>query len=193
MERRRASWSDGAFLGCLGVLVGRSWGALEVLLGLLWGILGPSWGSLGGLGGLLGLFLGVWDASWGHLGPHCSKRGGPPIPIAPSEALKERLGALLGRSWSAPGRSWGCLGALLGPFWGPPGPSWSHLEASDGHRKRIGEKANIISLVSLRFLKDFLFLGGALGELFGFLEASWGGLGAYWSILGGILMHLGLS
>ena len=149
-----------------------SWGPLGAIL---W----PCWGHFGASRGLPG-------ASWGHLGGDRSKKRVEPISFAPLQPLKSPPGPLLGRSW-------GCLGALLGPFWGPPGPSWSHLEASDGHRKRIGEKANIISLVSLRFLKDFLFLGGALGELFGFLEASWGGLGAYWSILGGILMHLGLS
>merc|ERR1712023_543263 len=85
---------------------------------------------------------GLLGASWGHLGGDRSKKRGASIRAPPPEPLKSPPGPLLGRPWSALGRSWGRLGALLGPSWGPLGPSWSHLEASDGHRKRKGEKAN---------------------------------------------------
>ena len=121
-----------------------SWGSLGVLLGPFGDPVGA---LLGGLGALLGLFLEVWGASWGRLGPHRSKRGGYLIRAPPSEAQKERLGPLLGRSWSALGRSWGRLGALLGPSWGSLGPSWGHLEASLAHRTRKSEKAKIIDFL----------------------------------------------
>ena len=39
---------------------------------------------------------------------------------------------LLGRSWSAPGRSWDALGALLGRSWGALGRSWALLGRSGG-------------------------------------------------------------
>ena len=83
-------------------------------------------------GGDLGPFLG---AHGGHLGPFCGRQG-------PSWGS---LGAVLGPPGALLGPSW----ALLGPSWGHLGPSWSHLEASDGHRKRKGEKAQIIVFFSV--------------------------------------------
>ena len=130
-----ASWVPrGGLWGPLGILLGASWGPL---LGAILGPLGVSWEPLGA----------VLEASEALLGPSWKasiKKGGSPISPAPREPLKSPLGALLGRSWSALGRSWGRLGALLGPSWGPLGQYWSHLEASDGHRKRKGEKAENI-------------------------------------------------
>eukprot|EP00959_Pyramimonas_sp_CCMP1952_P074044 1547472-Pyramimonas_sp.AAC.1 len=69
--------------------------------------LGPSWGSFGASWGPLGAFLVVWETSWGHLATIVQTEKGFSIPVAPSEARKCRLGTLFGRSWSAPGRSWG--------------------------------------------------------------------------------------
>ena len=151
----------------LGALLGASWKPLGAILEPSWGHLGASWGLLG--------------ASWGHLGGDRSKKRVVAIRVAPPEPLKSPPGPLLGRSWGALGRSWGRLGALLGPSWGPLGPSWSHLEASDGHRKRKGEKAKIIAFFP-RFLKDF-----------GLLEASLGSYLASWSRLGAFLGPLGAS
>ena len=51
--------------------------------------------------------------------------------------------SLLGTSRGVKMISWGRLGALLGLSWGPLGPSWSHLEASESHHKRKGDKAEI--------------------------------------------------
>eukprot|EP00959_Pyramimonas_sp_CCMP1952_P124644 2606370-Pyramimonas_sp.AAC.1 len=87
------------------------------------------------------------------------------------------------------------LGAVGGLSWAPLGallePSWSHLAASDGHRKRKGEKANIIGCPSA--FAGFWLPGGLLGGLGGLLEPSWGGLGASWSILEAFLRHSVLS
>ena len=69
----------------------------------------------------------------------------------------------------------------------PLGPSCIHLEASDGHRKRKGEKANINSC--LKMFEGFWLLRGFSGELFGPMEPSRGGLRASWSIFGAILRH----
>ena len=125
---------------------GQGVGALSELF---WRVLGPSWGSWGGLGALLG-------PSWGSLGGLLGalegllglswrvsvKRWGVLPFRPPSGAIKiaswDALGPLLGRSW-------GRLGGLLGPSWGLLGPSWGHLEASEAHRKRNGEKAKIIN------------------------------------------------
>ena len=41
----------------------------------------------------------------------------------PSGPNKSPLGALLGHSWGALGRSWARIGPLLGPSWGSLGPS----------------------------------------------------------------------
>ena len=152
---RNNSWGPlGGLLGPLGGLLEPHGGLLGPSWRPLGGLLGPSWGHLGASWGLLG-------ASWGHLGGHRSKEMDaffrPPPPSGPSNEL---IGALLGRSWAALGRSWGRPGALWGPFWGPLGPSWSHLEASDGHRKRKGEKANIIDF--LKVFEGFWLLGEVL-------------------------------
>jgi len=129
---------------------GQGVGALSELF---WRVLGPSWGSWGGvlgpswgpLGALLGPSWEPWRASWGHLGGHRSKEGGSLMLVPPLGPSKPPLGALLEPSWGALGRSWGRLGGLLGPSWGLLGPSWGHLEASEAHRKRNGEKAKIIN------------------------------------------------
>ena len=114
----------------LGPLFGHSWDALGALLGALGAVLGPSGAPLGPL--------------LGHLGGHRSKKRAVPISAPPWGPEKSPLGPLLWRFWNALGRSWGRLGALWGPSWGPLGPSWSHLEASEGYRKRKGEKAQSI-------------------------------------------------
>ena len=123
-------WKD---VGLLGI----SWERLGRLVGASWGLLGPSWGALAAL---LGDFQALLGPSWRR----SIKEGESLISAAPLECLESPLGPLLRRSWSALGRSWGRLGALLGLSWGPLGPSRSHLEASDGHRKRKGEKAKNI-------------------------------------------------
>ena len=113
---------------------------LGVLLGLLGGVLGPSWGPLGAL---LGASWEPWRAFWGNLGGNRAKEGGGPSVPSP---LWGHQDSLLGPSWSP-------LGALLGPSWGPLGPllgpswaiSWGHLEASEAHRTRNGEKAKLIN------------------------------------------------
>eukprot|EP00959_Pyramimonas_sp_CCMP1952_P371587 7780912-Pyramimonas_sp.AAC.1 len=56
------------------------------------------------------------EAGWGVLGASWRSRS--------------PRGALLKRPWEPSER-----------YWSPLGPSWSHPEASDGHRKRQGEKA----------------------------------------------------
>ena len=114
---------------------GLSWGSLGALFGLSWGAVGV----------LLGLFGGVWEVYWGHLGGHRSKQGVAFIGVPPSGPETSPLGAHLGRSSGALGRSWARLGPLLGSSWGSLGPSWGHLEASEAHRKRNGEKAKIIN------------------------------------------------
>ena len=182
------------FGGGLGVLLGLFW-ASSGPLGSLWGYWGPLGALLGRLGALLGgpsrgslgALLGPswepWGPSWGNLGGHRSKEGGSPICVPPLGPSKSPLGALLGRSWAALGRSWGRLGGLLGPSWSSLGPSWGHLEASKAHRKRKGEKAQIIGFLSV--IEGFCYLGGggswraprALGTV---LERSLGPLGAYW-------------
>eukprot|EP00959_Pyramimonas_sp_CCMP1952_P348252 7294806-Pyramimonas_sp.AAC.1 len=73
-----------------------------------------------------------------------SIKGGGVLDLPPLRGHQNRL---LGPSWGALGRSWGCLGGLLGPSWSFLGPSWGHVEASKAHRKRNGEKANIIDSV----------------------------------------------
>ena len=124
------------------------------------------------------------------------------IRVPPGEPLKSPLGALLGRSWSALGRSWGRLGALLGPSWGPVGPSWSHLEASRADRTRKGEDAKNIE--KHKGFEGFWPLGCLLGGLERHLEPSWGGLESSWmhvesyiepswAILHDLGSHLGLS
>jgi hypothetical protein len=147
-----ASWVHlGAPLGSPRAVLGVSWAywvPRGCLCGPLGGLLGASWSILGLFGGLLGppwAYGGILGASWGHLEGGRSKKRGALVSVAPPELLKSHPGPLLGRSWSARGRSWGRLGALLGPCWGS-GPSWGHLEASDGHRKRKGEKPKLISV-----------------------------------------------
>ena len=153
-----ASWGSlGGPGGLLGVL-GASRGPLGAAWGSLWWLLGASWGPLGAI---LGASWGLLGASWGHLGGDRSKKRGPSISPAPQEPRKSPPGPLLGRSWSALGRSWGRLGALLGPSWGPLGPSWSHLEASDGHRKRKGEKPKIICFLPHMFRGVLVFFPAA--------------------------------
>ena len=122
-------------------LLGRPWGALGALLEAFEALLGPSWRHPGPSWDSLGTLLRI---SWGPLGGlegPSIKEGGGSLTSGPEN---EPLGALLGRSWGGPGRSWGDLGALLGPSWGPLGPSWSHLEASRAHRTRKGENAKNI-------------------------------------------------
>eukprot|EP00959_Pyramimonas_sp_CCMP1952_P365764 7660157-Pyramimonas_sp.AAC.1 len=62
----------------------------------------------------------------------------------PQGRQKSRPGPILERSSSALGRSRGRLRFLSGPSRGRPGPSWSRLGASDGRRRRMGEKAKSI-------------------------------------------------
>ena len=165
--------------GALWALLGSSWGPLGALLEL-------SWGPLGSPGGPLWAILEAID----------QKRGGSlecPPPLGPS---KSSLGALLEPSWGALGRSWGRLGGLLGPSWGLLGPSWGHLEASEAHRKRNGEKAKIISFLSV--VEGFWHLGEVLGGLqenlqpsCGPLEASWRHDGAHLERSCTVLSHLG--
>ena len=149
-----------------------------------------------------------WEASWGHLGPHGSKRGGPLISIAPSEALKRRLGAVLERSWAPLGRSWG----HLGPSWAPLGALLGHLGAILRPQRPIGsEKARMpTTLIFRRLLTDFgilegavegskgtwIRLGAVLGPLVGRMsEAILTHLEVSWAILEAILRlsHLGPS
>ena len=146
----------GGLWDSLGPLFGPSWGALGALLGALGAVLGPSGAPLGPL--------------LGHLGGHRAKETGALISIAPSGPEKSHLGAVLGRSWGALGRSWGRLGPLLGLSWGRLGPSWSHLEASRAHRKRKGEKAKNIGFSKV--FEGFWPLGGLLGRLLGLLKPS---------------------
>ena len=166
-------------------------------LGASWGFFGASWilrasWRLGGLLGSPGRLLGPY---WR---PSIKKEGGfflcPPVG-AFKWASWGPLGALLGRSWAR-------LGALLGPSWGPLGPSWSHLEASEAHRKRKGEKAKNIDFLVV--FEGCWPLGGLLGRLLGHLKPSWGGAGASWrhvvsylgpcwAILSDLGGHLGLS
>eukprot|EP00959_Pyramimonas_sp_CCMP1952_P155433 3251995-Pyramimonas_sp.AAC.1 len=50
------------------------------------------------------------------------------------------------------GVSGGPLGAVLGalgPSGGLLGPAWDHLEASEAHRKRNGEKAEIMHVLQV--------------------------------------------
>ena len=91
---------------------------------------------------------------------------------------------LLGASLGSLGASWGPpdgLGGHLGEKGASPrlGPSWSHLEVSEGHRKRKGEKATYLKF--LRFWEDL-----------GFSEASLGGPVATWDRLGAVLGLLGV-
>ena len=186
-----------------------SWAILKAILGYL----GLSWSHLGPKRAGWRVFGRGWEASWGHLGPHGSKRGGPSIPVAPSEALKRRLGAVLERSWAPLGRSWG----RLGPSWAPLGALLGHLGAILRLPKPIGsEKARMPkTLISPRLLKGFgilegavegskgtwIRLGAVLGPLGGMSEAILTHLEVYWAILeailrlgaplGAILGHLG--
>ena len=156
-------------LGCLSESLGMSFGSL---LEASWGVLGASWRSQGLLGAswmprgsVLGPLGGLLGASWGPLGgllgppgrllgpswrPSIKKEGGsffrPPVG-AFKWASWGALGALLGPSWGALGRSWGPLGPLLGSSWGLLGPSWSHLEASEAHPKRKGERPKNIDFL----------------------------------------------
>ena len=129
------------------------------------------------------------------LGPMAQKEGGSLIPIAPSEALKRRLGAVLERSWAPLGRSWG----RLGPSWAPLGALLGHLGAILRPQRPIGsEKARMPkTLIFPRLLKGFGFLEGAvegskgtwirlgavLGPLGGMSEAILTHLEVYWAIL----------
>ena len=162
-------------------LLGPSWAALGVVLGALGAVLGPSGAPLGPL--------------LGHLGDHRSKETGAFFPAPPSGPEKSPLGPLLGRSWGALGRSWAVLGPLLGPSWGPRGQSWSHLEASEAHRKRKGDKANTIDF--LQAFEGGLPLGGLLGPSWGCDGASWRHGASYIAssrvILSNIGGHLGFS
>ena len=89
----------------------------------------------------------------------------------------------------------GALGAVLGLSWASLGALLGHLGAILRPRMAIGsEKARKEKHIDFpKVFEGLLRLGGLLGELFGHLEPSWGGLGASWSILGAILKHLGLS
>ena len=113
----------------------------------------------------------------------------------PSEPAKERLGALLGRSWSALGALLGALGPLKGPSWAPLGGLLGHLGAILRLQEPIeSEKARRQkTLIFLRLLKDFGLSGASLGGS----VASWGRLGAVLEplvrILGGIMNNRGLS
>ena len=155
------------------------------------GYLGLSWSHLGPKRAGWRVFGRGWEASWGHLGPHGSKRGGPLIIIAPSEALKRRLGAVLGPSWAP-------LGALLG-----------QLGAISRVPKPIGsEKARMPdTLIFPRLLTDFGILEGAvegskgtwirLGAVSRPLGCVWEAILRHlelsWAILGAILRSLGPS
>ena len=150
---RRGGWSSlssfggywgplGALGGGLGALLGPSWGSLGGLLGL-------SWGPLGSPGGPLGAILEVID----------QKRGGPPVP-PPLWGPQNRL---LGRSWSPLGALLGALGAVLGASWAPLGAFLGHLGAILRPQKRIGRETarRPKSSIFLRFLKDFGLLEGS--------------------------------
>ena len=99
--------------------------------------------------------MALGGPSWGHLG-----------------ASRGALGPLLGRSW-------GRLGGILGPSWSSLGPSWGHLEASKAHRKRKGEKAQIIDFPFV--FEGFWLLGEVLRGLQKHLGPSCGPLGASWT------------
>ena len=148
--------------------------------------MGPSWGGLGASCRLVRSYLESSRAILSDLGGHLelswalasqgrpreakilqkpkenqSKQGVDPFSGPPSEPSNEPLGALLGRSWGALGRSWAALGPLLGLSWGPLGPSWSYLEASEAHRKRKGARPQNIDF-PLVFLRILASLGGSL-------------------------------
>ena len=101
---------------------------------------GPARGSLEASGGCSGAAWGLFWASWGLLG----LLGG----------LLRPPGGLLGACWRSRGPSKGGgldmsirvppLRPLLGPSWGPLGQYWSHIEASEAHQKRTGEKGQVI-------------------------------------------------
>ena len=151
--------------------------------------MGPSWCHLGAI-------LGPIGASWAPLGAILEEiyqgRGRTQL----QSPLGSPINRLLDPSWSALGRSWGRLGALLGLSWGLLGPSWSHLEASEGHRKRKGEKAKNTDF--LQVFDGFWLLGwppwearkplgAVLGRSWGLLEH----LGSHLERSCAILSHLG--
>ena len=74
---------------------------------------------------------------------------------------------------------------------GSLGPAWGHLEASEAHRKRKGEKAEHIDFPW--YLKDFGHLEGAVEGS----KGTWNRLGDILGPLGGmseaILTHLGVA
>ena len=169
-------------LGCLSESLGMSLGSL---LEASWGVLGASWRSRGLLGAswvprgsLLGPLGGLLGASWGPLG---GLLGPPGRLLGPSwrPSIKKRVDFLVSLRRSLQmgllGPSWGDLG--LGLSWGSLGPSWGHLEASEAHRKRKGDNANISGC--FQDLEEGVWrLGGLLGGRLGPLKPSWGGVGA---------------
>ena len=105
-------------------LLGHSWGALGALLGALGAVLGLSWAPLGALLGHLEAIL-------------------RPRKVIGSEKARKQKTLLFLRCL----KDVCLLGASSGRSWSPLGPSWGHLEASEAHRKRKGEKANVIDVL----------------------------------------------
>ena len=135
-------------VGCLGPVLGSSWGILGGLgglkailndsftfsshfrsrsgliwtvLGLSWALFGPSWACLEASWACLGEVLGSCWLSWAHLGLSWGILGG-----------LGSLKAILNDSFtfSSHFRSrWGLIWTVLGPSWALFDPSWACLEA----------------------------------------------------------------
>jgi len=96
------SWRSRGPLAYLGEFCWASWGSLGSFLKASSAPLGASWALLGTL------LWCSWESSgrsWGHVGGDLSKKRGALISTAPLECLESPLGLLLGRPWSALGRS----------------------------------------------------------------------------------------
>ena len=116
--------------------LGASWKhAGDAVFGIFWGRLGLPKRSVTSLEAILAPVWWPLELFWGPLG-----------------AVLARIGAVLGPSWAVLGPSW-ISWAVLSPSGGPLGPSWSHLEASEAHRERNGEKAHTVQTHSV--LNDF--------------------------------------